>query len=955
MVRCMDLTSRVMILFISWALPESGLAVSPHGHSVNDEVPAVEMPFTAPFRKNSAGDMLEIPRGSATQPLSPQGTVEFNFRCHRDSTVAFLGRFGHRASTDADSLYIGVDDSALEVWHIGHHGNHGGTGSRASPEFSVLAGEHQLFLHVREDGMLLDRLWFRSIQGIGDCQFQRIHESVTRISVVIGSAQEPFRKRPDFVEFPAGSLSRGSERGSLEFEISCEAASEVSFQLEAITPDGHSDSFFIVNSEGELRPWHLGISSSWKWGWLSEALTVPAGSFRLQLRGREDGDDIKVRTLKFAKGHSEGNCRFHAPRNWGWTFLAGGSTSPPLFWGPIKNPYALWNVGAASVTAFPPFRKTPEGWVEFPTEGDATVGSVEFDLTCSEIERVAFSMNGLEGVNPGATIFIQVDSGPLQEWTLHGLSPFFDLARGNHRVALTGRPLVAVTMKDIQLRGHPRTLPSYAPVLGWCQFKEYPIEKVGDTLSTNICGALSKNACETLSEESKSLHGVGCVWNDGDTNFPFSRCDVRWTPETSSFGCGLAKSLEDCRSSDETAPAGVTCVWSGDLCFAFNEFTTLIPHTQELWKCEYKDPAVCEPNVAVQLAGGSQVDPRANVAFEWNFKRADLVRNLLIDPLESLPFPPIVGGLLGGLINLGFLWKNSGDEQQLCAGLSSLERSECLFRYIAEYLKTYVEEVLRRIRYEELQRAIDTAGIQLERLTRIIEPLGPLENLTRDDICCEDQYGQPNNSRLQLDNWFLTHAEIMEETLIRDFMFSGGVFAPMQATYTAIYASATFQVMASQILFDPSYNTSGQVNNLVAQIDDVTEFVVRQMEAAKWHRLRDIAVDPEFDIRSNTYWLDMKDNYNQCPWESNVMVLQNHRRRGYSYGPNSRIHHQAWEAARKCLKLRKRWVAWKEDVLWREALRPHLEMWQYLKRAAMGWPVQPRSSPKRRLGSAVYV
>merc|ERR1711959_509542 len=120
------------------------------------------------------------------------------------------------------------------------------------------------------------------------------------------------------------------------------------------------------------------------------------------------------------------------------------------------------------------------------------------------------------------------------------------------------------------------------------------------------------------------------------------------------------------------------------------------------------------------------------------------------------------------------------------------------------------------------------------------------------------------------------------------------------------------------------------------------------MEAAKWHRLNDIAVDPETVVSGSRWTLDMKDDFNKCSWSSSLRINPTR-----FLGSFTRIPHDEWELARKCLTLRRRWVAWSEDVLWREALQPHLQIWQYLKRSVMQWPVNPsKSEPARRLSSA---
>merc|ERR1719217_769168 len=120
-----------------------------------------------------------------------------------------------------------------------------------------------------------------------------------------------------------------------------------------------------------------------------------------------------------------------------------------------------------------------------------------------------------------------------------------------------------------------------------------------------------------------------------------------------------------------------------------------------------------------------------------------------------------------GLLTLKFLWRDQRQPQepQLCAGGTDREKSECLFRYISEYLKTYVEELLTQIRYGELQSAIDAAGQSLDEAEIMIAGLDmSLDNLRRNDI--------PELTRCNLEEWLYTRRETMKETLRTLFMFS---------------------------------------------------------------------------------------------------------------------------------------------------------------------------------------
>lgn len=371
------------------------------------------------------------------------------------------------------------------------------------------------------------------------------------------------------------------------------------------------------------------------------------------------------------------------------------------------------------------------------------------------------------------------------------------------------------------------------------------------------------------------------------------------------------------------------------MCYAFKELTSPASQNFPAWSCQFKDPEVCEVNVAVQLAANGQVDPPLSASFDWNARQAELLRQGVVGEIVSLPgvFIPIVGPTLTRLVGLAVSYSQTDTTPGLCTHPEE-STGECLFRHIADYLSIYVEEVLVTDKYIRLQSAIRAAGLQFTTLRSIIEPLGEnLQELTRADV--------PESTRDQIDEHLANNQHSMVNLLNYEFMSQGTFFAPRQATYTTLYATSTFQIWSSQILFDPSYNTSAQVRLLVTEIDRVTKWVLLQMEAAKQHRMDSVATEGQLGSESNagpqghgTAWLDLKDDFDKCPWTERVVLSKYQCGRGCAVTADQEAH----DEARLCLKLHKHWVGWSQDVFWREAIQVHLTAWEELKNAVLRWP-----------------
>jgi hypothetical protein len=182
----------------------------------------------------------------------------------------------------------------------------------------------------------------------------------------------------------------------------------------------------------------------------------------------------------------------------------------------------------------------------------------------------------------------------------------------------------------------------------------------------------------------------------------------------------------------------------------------------------------------------------------------------------------------------------------------------------------------------------------------------------------------------------------MVQRLNFEFMNTETVYAPQQATYTAMFATITFQMWASQIVFDPTYHSKGWVQTLIDEIDAVTEWVLDHMNMAKQFRLDDIGEGSgryRTESRSGPQarqrrWHELKDEFPECPWtgpEVNRFQLACGR------GCVTWVDNLAQESARMCLQQRRDWVSWTQDVYWREALQVHLNAWQDLRNRALEW------------------
>lgn len=182
----------------------------------------------------------------------------------------------------------------------------------------------------------------------------------------------------------------------------------------------------------------------------------------------------------------------------------------------------------------------------------------------------------------------------------------------------------------------------------------------------------------------------------------------------------------------------------------------------------------------------------------------------------------------------------------------------------------------------------------------------------------------------------------MLSRLNSEFMNTETVYAPFQATYTAMFATATFQMWASQIVFNPAYQTDGWVQTLINEIDIVTEWVLQQMKMAKQYRLDNVGEGSgtyKTESRSGPHarqrqWHELKDEFQECPWTGpEVTRFELACGRGCDF----RRHTLAQENARMCLQQRRNWVSWSQDAYWREALQVHLNAWQDLRNRALEW------------------
>jgi len=129
-------------------------------------------------------------------------------------------------------------------------------------------------------------------------------------------------------------------------------------------------------------------------------------------------------------------------------------------------------------------------------------------------------------------------------------------------------------------------------------------------------------------------------------------------------------------------------------------------------------------------------------------------------------------------------------------------------------------------------------------------------------------------------------------------------------------------------------------------MDRVSAWVLQQQKTAKKFRLNDVADtyerrDHSPRRRTNRVDLNLKDDFNKCQWSTSVGAFEWTGSGAHSSGLAGALSSHWSEQARKCLMLRRRWVAWSEDVLWREALQVHMVAWEDLRKAALSWPVTP--------------
>jgi len=639
-------------------------------------------------------------------------------------------------------------------------------------------------------------------------------------------------------------------------------------------------------------------SETWFWSATSPPVAIPAGSHQLRLWGREDG--IKIRTLKLASGQQSVGCYFAAQP-------------------------ALITISANSAVVSSPWVRMQD-YVEVPEDSvisaNNAIGSVDFAIRCARQADVEFQMETIAPDGNSNSVFIGIGSGDKatwdvaaapQTWTWVGkLSPSVSVPAGDHLLKLYVRE------KGIKIRtvkfasGH---------VSGGCEFHENAVQALEDNVLPNICGVAASEAhCMRRSEEASTLHGIQCAWA-GD------RCEIS-TQETA---C-KAVSKEACEELARDTAILDVCVWSGSMCYAFK---------RPFQGCDFQDPSVCQPNVAIQLASTGDVDPVAQEVFDWNGRTAEVLSGFATDSiLDLVSGIPLIGGFLGAAGSIAGELAGTDTSSSLCPNTEDMSTGACLFRYVAEYVHPYVTIRLQNEKIGELQHFVTEARDEFVILQTLIETeLGEGRNL--DDVTREDFTSETLE---QIDDTLRQSQFAMRRSLNNDFMNTLTVYEPNQAIYTAQYATLLFQMWASQIVFDPSRQTDGWVQVMIDEIDSVTEFVVNQMNMAKKYRLDSVGEGvgtygsrSVYVPQTEEQWYEGADEFPECPWTGPKVTRYELEcdRRGISCDWDASF--KAEEDARMCLQQRRNWVTWSQDVYWRQALQVHLIAWQDLRKQALEW------------------
>jgi len=663
----------------------------------------------------------------------------------------------------------------------------------------------------------------------------------------------------------------------------CAKQSDLTFEAEVIAPNGNADSFFISLGSTGVR-WDTGLSQTWTWSAVSPSVAVPAGSHKLRLWGREDG--IKIRNLRLVNEYGRIGCYF---------------TAPPLT-----------SITANSAVLLGPFVAT-ENYVELPEGGGVHGSALDFTMHCAKQSDLTFEAEVIAPNGNADSFFISLgstgvrwDTGLSQTWTWSAVSPSVAVPAGSHKLRLWGRE-DGIKIRNLRLVNDQG-----------CYFSGQT-QTLKDTVLSRMCAAASQSHCTAKNVEAFALHGFQCAWVS-------NRCQI----STQQAAC-VASTKTACQQRARSVGSGQTCVWSGSMCYAFKP---------PIAGCGFRDPSTCEVDVAIQLASTGNVDPVAQEAFDWNAETGGILRDFAVDALiDTVSGIPVIGGFLGAAGSIASAFAGTDTSSGLCEATSAETTGACLFRHIAEYLERYVTERLEQEKINDLRDAVNEATRVWVRLQTIIDTaLGEgrnLDEVTREDFDAETDRGI-------IDGILTDTQHDMLQRLNFDFMNTATVYAPQQAVYAAMFATATFQMWASQIVFIPTYQSAGYVQTLIDEIDHVTEWVLEQMNMAKQYRLDNVGEGSgTFRTESRTgptrqrRYHELKDEFPECPWTGPEVTRFELAcgTRGCDYRSNN----DAQEQARMCMQQRRDWVSWTQDTYWREALEVHLNAWQELRNRALEW------------------
>jgi len=594
---------------------------------------------------------------------------------------------------------------------------------------------------------------------------------------------------------------------------------------------------------------------------------------------------------------------------------------------PPQVPHALASIAVRSASLRGPFVVTGD-YVELPEGGGVHGSAADFTIKCAKPSDLTFQMEVIAPNGNADSVFISVgvgsgrarwDTGLHQTWSWSRVSPSVAVPAGSHRLRLWGRE-DGIKIRMLKLVNELGEIGCYFTAEPE-PLSETPAQTLEDTVLHRLCGvAASESHCTARSAEASKMHGFQCAWVS-------NRCQI----STQEAGC-VAATKTACQELARAAASGQrTCVWSGSTCYAFKP---------PISGCEFRDPDTCELDVSIQLASTGNVDPLAQEAFDWNAQTGEILRDFAVDSLiDAASGIPLIGGFLGAAGSIAGAFAGTDTSSGLCEATHDETTGACLFRHIAEYLDRYVTTRLEQEKISELQHAVNEATNQFVRLQTIIDSaLGEgrdLDDVRRDDF-------DADTDRKIIDNLLTDTQHDMLQRLNFEFMNTETVYAPQQATYTAMFATATFQMWASQIVFVPTYQSVGWVQTLIDEIDAVTEWVLEQMNMAKQYRLDSVG-EGSGNFRSSSKhgplrqrrWYELKDEFPECPWtgpEVNRFQLQCGGR-GCGHVGNE----MAEEQARMCLQQRRDWVSWSQDTFWREALQVHLNAWQDLRNRALEW------------------